>query len=38
MPNVLNEFAGDGVTKTFTFAMTGWILEPSLCVLLYPPQ
>lgn len=27
MPNVLNEFAGDGVTKTFTFAMTGGYLN-----------
>lgn len=27
MPNVLNEFTGDGVTKTFTFAMTGGYLN-----------
>ena len=27
MPNVLNEFAGDGVTKTFNFSMTGGYLS-----------
>ena len=27
MPNVLNEFTGDGVTKTFTFAMAGGYLS-----------
>lgn len=27
MPNVLNEFAGDGVTRTFTFSMTGGYLS-----------
>lgn len=27
MPNVLNEFAGDGVTRTFNFSMTGGYLS-----------
>ena len=27
MPNVLNEFTGDGVTRTFNFAMTGGYLS-----------
>lgn len=27
MPNVLNEFAGDGVTQTFNFSMTGGYLS-----------
>ena len=37
MPNVLNEFAGDGVTRTFNFSMTGGYLSRDFVVFLTRP-
>lgn len=38
MPNVLNEFVGDGVTRTFNFSMTGGYLSRDFVVFLTRPN